>query len=635
MKKTIKYLGILLSVVLMGALSSCTIKDINEEEDLGLNIKVFAPTKVVAGQPMTINGTGMLTASEIVFPGGIAVTNFEIVSNEMIRVTAPSGIAAEGGKLIVRSSDEEVESRLPLTLGRTNISGYDKQEGDEVEGGQTITIYGEDLEFINSVELLNAEGVPQLLKSEDFYRKGTSTVMFYVPTKDIYEGSFVGKIFTYDGREFAMPELAYKPKQESGHWETKKTIYWENTDKTPIPAWGGTFRFTYDGNDANNECIATFPADVWALIKDGTIRAAVEVNDASNIRITTGWWTGAYGGTDHNCLDMVQEDKDGNKYIELNIKEDGNLYDNIDQQHLLFTGDAYTLLYLYTEEEIWVPGEGGHWERNSLWKNTEKTPIPAWGGTFRFTFDGNDVNNECIATFPADVWALIKDGVVRVAVDANESSNIRITTGWWTGAYGGADHNCTDMIQEEEDGTKYIELNIKEEGSLYDNIDQQHLLFTGDAYTLLEIYTVEWVEGEGGGQQDPIVIWEGDGSAGEVNWNGTYRFALEGNDTNNECIAEVNAEAWDIIKRGTFILEAQGSDWVQMRITDGWWTVTYTGNDICTGDERIIDDGDGKYHIELKLAGDPLVGVLDAQHLLFTGSGYTPLKLYYYPQVLD
>ena len=494
MKKTIKYLGILLSVVLMGALSSCTIKDINEDDDLGLNIKVFAPTKVVAGQPMTINGTGLLTASEIVFPGGITVTNFEIVSNEMIRVTAPSGIAAEGGKLIVRSYDEEVESRLPLTLGRTKISGYDKQEGEEVEGGQTITIYGEDLEFINSVELLNAEGVPQLLKSEDFYRKGTSTVMFYVPTKNIYEGSFVGKIFTYDGREFAMPELAYKPKQESGHWETKKTIYWENTDGTPIPAWGGKFRFTFDGNDANNECIATFPADVWALIKDGTIRAAVEVNDASNIRITTGWWTGAYGGTDHNCL---------------------------------------------------------------------------------------------------------------------------------------------DMIQEEEDGTKYIELNIKEDGNLYDNIDQQHLLFTGDAYTLLEIYTVEWVEGEGGDQQDPIVIWEGDGSAGEVSWNGTYRFALEGHDTNNECIAEVSAEAWDIIKRGTFFLEAKGSDWVQMRITDGWWTVTYTGEDICTGNERIIDHGDGTYHIELKLAGDPLVDVLDAQHLLFTGSGFTPLKLYYYPQVLN
>ena len=564
MKKTIKYLGILLSVVLMGALSSCTIKDINEDDDLGLNIKVFAPTKVVAGQPMTINGTGLLTASEIVFPGGIPVTNFEIVSNEMIRVTAPSGIAAEGGKLIVRSYDEEVESRLPLTLGRTNISGYDKQEGEEVEGGQTITIYGEDLEFINSVELLNAEGVPQLLKSEDFYRKGTSTVMFYVPTKNIYEGSFVGKIFTYDGREFAMPELAYKPKQESGHWETKKTIYWENTDGTPIPTWGGKFRFTFDGNDANNECIATFPADVWALIKDGTIRAAVEVNDASNIRITTGWWTGAYGGTDHNCTDMLQEEEDGTKYIELNIKEDGNLYDNIDQQHLLFTGDAYTLLYLYTVEEIWVPGEEGHWERNSYWKNTDGTAIPAWGGKFRFTFDGNDANNECIATFPADVWALIKDGKVRAAVAVNDASNIRITTGWWTGAYGGTDHNCIDMIQEEEDGTKYIELDIKGDGNLYDNIDQQHLLFTGDAYTLLEIYTMVWVEGGGGGNSE-VELWTGEAIADD--WGNQPNLL---SDAGVE-LQEAGAKAGQEVR---FYITPTATDW-KLKIIEGHWGPEY------------------------------------------------------------
>lgn len=149
-----------------------------------------------------------------------------------------------------------------------------------------------------------------------------------------------------------MPELAYKPKQESGHWETKKTIYWENTDKTPIPEWGGTFRFTYDGNDVNNECIATFPADVWALIKDGVVRVAVDANESSNIRITTGWWSGAYGGADHNCIDMIQEEEDGTKYIELNIKEEGSLYDNIDQQHLLFTGSGYTPLKLYYYPQV-------------------------------------------------------------------------------------------------------------------------------------------------------------------------------------------------------------------------------------------------------------------------------------------
>ena len=45
MKKIFKYFGAFLSVVLMGALSSCTVAEIEESADLGLGIKVFFPTK--------------------------------------------------------------------------------------------------------------------------------------------------------------------------------------------------------------------------------------------------------------------------------------------------------------------------------------------------------------------------------------------------------------------------------------------------------------------------------------------------------------------------------------------------------------------------------------------------------------
>ena len=626
MKNIFKYFGLCLSVLALGALTSCNIQEINEDDDVELGIKVFFPTKVVAGQPMTINGSCFSGVKEIVFPNGVSITDFELVSNEMIRVDAPAGIAAEGGKIIVRTADDEAESPLPLTLGSTVVSGFSKMDGESIEGGEQLTVYGEDLEFITGVELLDPDGNAYILDQKDFYRKGTSTVVITIPILNIYEGTFVGRLFTYDGKEFALPELSYKPGSNGGHWEKVKTILWEN-DGTPIPGWGGTFRFGLEGHDGNNECIATFPQDVWDIIKDGTFRVAVDVNESSNIRITTGWWSAAYGGGEHNCLDMIQEDEDGTKFIELNIKEDGNIYDLIDDQHLLFTGDAYTLLYFYTEEEIWVPGEEGHWERKSLWKN-DGTPIPGWGGTFRFGLDGHDGNNECIATFPQEVWDIIKDGTFRVAVDVNESSNIRITTGWWSAAYGGGEHNCIDMIQEEEDGTKYIELNIKEDGNIYDLIDDQHLLFTGDAYTLVEFYIMEWVEGGNDGPED-VVFWENDGSHGEISWGGEYRFALDGHDSLNECIATFPQEVWDVIKGGTFYMMAKGSDWVQMRITDGWWTTTWTGNDISTGDERIIDNGDGTYYIEINFAGDPLLDVLDTQHLLFTGGGYTPLKLYY------
>ncbi|MDO5321636.1 MAG: hypothetical protein Q4F39_04550 [Bacteroidia bacterium] len=603
-------------------LAGCNIQQLDDTKDAGLNIKVFFPTKVVAGQPMTISGSGFTDAKEVVFPGNVSVTDFELAGDGMIKLTAPAGIAAEGGKLVVRSSSEQAESRLDLTLGKTVVSGYSKQAGEEAQGGELITIYGKDLEFINAVELLDADGNPNLITAENFYRKGTSSVIFYVPAKDIFEGTFAGKVYTYDGQVFTMPELTYKQKKESGHWETKKTVLWKN-DGTPIPAWGGTFRFS-NVETSTGEEIYAFPMEDWALIKDGAVRVAVETTDASNVRITTGWWTGAYGGDDHNCLDMVQEEEDGTKYIELNIKEDGNLYDNIDVQHLLFTGDAYTLLYIYTVTQEWVPGEEGHWERKSLWKN-DGTPIPAWGGTFRFSNVETSTGEEIYA-FPMEDWALIKDGTFRVAVETTDASNIRITTGWWTGAYGGDDHNCLDMVQEEEDGTKYIEINIKEDGNLYDNIDVQHLLFTGDAYTITEIYINEWVDG--GGSAKPVVLWENDGTP-IPSWGGTFRFANVESSSGEE-IHAFTMDEWAIIKDGTFRVAVETTDASNIRITTGWWTGAYGGADHNCLD-MVQEEEDGTKYIEINIKDDGnLYDNVDVQHLLFTGDAYTLLKIYYY-----
>ncbi len=626
MKKIFKYFGVLLSFALMGAFTACGPMEDDLSADIGLGVKVFFPTKVVAGQPMTINGSGLANATEIVFPTDVVVTDFEVVSNEMIRVVAPAGINPEGGNIVVRTADDEAESPLPLTLGGTVVSGYSRMPGETVKGGEQITIYGEDLEFITSVELKDPDGNPLVLNHGDFYRKGTSSVVITVPRK-VYSGAFAGIIRTYDDREFIMDEFVYEEAKDEGYWEITKRYLWKNEGDTAVPAWGGTFRFS-SAEASTGEEIYAFPMEDWALIKEGVVRIEVKTTDASNIRITDGWWSAAYGGAEHNCLDFVQTDDDGNQYIELNIKEDGNLYGVIDVQHLLLTGSDYEILSIYVQEETWVEGAAGHWEKNTLWKS-EGGAVPAWDSKYRFS-NAEASTGEEIYAFPMEDWALIKEGVVRVAVKATEASNIRITTGWWTGAYGGAEHNCLDFVQEAEDGTQYIELNIKEEGSLYENIDVQHLLFTGSDYELLEIYTEVWVEGGGSGPKE-VVFWENPDPAGngEISWNGTYRFALDGNDSLNECIATFPQEVWDVIKNGTFYMHANGFSTAQMRVTDGWWSVTWTGNDIMAGDERLVDNGDGTFTIEINLSGDPLVDVIDAQHLLFTGGGYTPLRLYY------
>ena len=493
MKKIFKYFGIFLSVAMMGVFTSCNIEEITESADLGLGIKVFFPTKVVAGQPMTINGSGFSDVREIVFPNGVSVSNFEIVSDDMIRVTAPSGIAADGGNIKVRTADEEAESRLPLTLGSTLISGYSKQDGESISGGEQLTIYGKDLEFISSVELLDPDGNPLILQDEDFYRKGTSSVIFIIPKTTIYDGTFVGKVYTFDGREFSLPELTYVPGSESegGHWETVKTVVWENPGAGAV-SWSGTYRFAVEGRETGEEIYA-FPQDIWDKLKSETFYLLLEATDPQ-VRVTTGWWSGSWcdkdfqPGTDERLVD----NGDGTWTLEINLS-DASFLDLMDEQHLLFTGDRYTPLEIFFQEEVWVAG--------------------------------------------------------------------------------------------------------------------------------------------GGGTPKEVVFWESDGSAGEVNWNGVYRFGLDGNDSNNECIATFPQEIWDVIKTGTFYLKAKGSDWPQIRVTTGWWTVQWLGkdNDISPSNmgERMVDNEDGTFYIEIKFDGDPIVEQLDTEHLLFTGSGYTPLKLYY------
>ena len=125
MKHIINYIGALLAVVLIGAtFTACAEDDDNGSANLGLGIKVFFPTKVVTNQPMTINGSGFDGVTEIEFPGGIKTSNFEIVSNGMIRVDAPAGLPADGGKIIVRTADDEAESHMSLTIGHTYVTGY-------------------------------------------------------------------------------------------------------------------------------------------------------------------------------------------------------------------------------------------------------------------------------------------------------------------------------------------------------------------------------------------------------------------------------------------------------------------------------------------------------------------------------
>ena len=649
MKNIFKFFGTILTVVLAAALTGCSLDEQFESADVGLHVKVFFPTKVVAGQPMTINGSGFSDVAEIVFPEGISVKNFEIVSNDMIRVNAPAGIAAEGGKILVRTSEgEEAESPLPLTVGKTVISGFSVNEGDEVDGGSQITIYGTDLEFINKIELLDADGNPAFIEDELFNKKATATIIFTVPKK-VFEGTFAGKIYTIDGNTFNMPELTYKPVVDAGYWETQKVIFWENDGSLGQIAWSSDYRFTFEGGNPNGDKIAAeFPMNIWDIIKNGTFYITYSAPDAYQIRVNTGWWSFDGDGIHdvHPGNERIIDNGDGTFSLPVTLTEDPYtpLVDLIDQQHLLLTGNGYTVHNLYYTEDVWVEG-GGSMEvvRTSIWKNDGSVGAASWSGSpYRFAPDFNSTGEEIYA-IPAETWEKMKTTPFNVQIQpAADWWQIRTLDGWWAVGNNEANDispNTPDKLIDNGDGTFTFVLDLQTypdpDTPLAGVIDAQHLLFAGDGFIVLEMFWEEeiWVGG-GGDQPSETVVWENDGSFGVCSWAGFYRFALDGNDSLGECAATFPQDVWDRLKSGPFKLLVQpGGDWWQIRVMDGWWSVgndSSGASDITPQSENVTDNGDGTFTVTIDISGNAdLLAVLDVQHLLFSGDGFAIMKISY------
>ena len=658
MKKIFKYFALFLSVAFVTA---CFPEETDELTEVGLSVKTIFPTKVVAGMEMTVNGSGFSELTEVVFPADVSVTNFKIVTDNMIRVTVPKGLAEEGGKLIVKTATDQAESSMAITLGKTVISGYSKQEGEEINGGEQLTIYGTDLEFISAVELLLASDDSRLvyINDTDFYRKGTSNVAITLPKKLTEKQAVIkGKVYTVDGRTdlLPIPAITFIPAADEGHWETVKTMIWENDDPAGHGAvgWNGTYRFALEGTDGNNEAIAEIPAETWEKMKTTPFYMQYTAPDPTSyqIRVVTGWWADNWPGPGENDIapwnlaDMIIPLDDGTFCIEVNL-EGAAILESMDVQHLLFTGNGYTPVALYFTDEVWVGN--GHMEivKTSVWKNDdpEGHGAVAWNGTYRFALEGTDGNSEAIAEIPADTWEKMKTTPFYMQYTAPDptSYQIRVVTGWWADNWPGpgendiAPWNLADMIIPLDDGTFCIEVNL-EGAAILESMDVQHLLFTGNGYTPLEIYFQEevWVGGDSGPKE--VDIWVNDDPAGHgaVAWNGTYRFALEGTDGNSEAIAEIPADTWAKMKTTPFYMQYSAADPTsyQIRVVTGWWADNWPGpgeNDIAPWNlaDMIIPLDDGTFYIEINLEGAAILDSMDVQHLLFTGNGYTVLKLYF------
>jgi hypothetical protein len=492
MKKIFKYFGLFLSVALMGAFTACDLLEQEEAEvaESVLAIKSFSPTKVVPGQEMTIYGSCFDQISEIIFPENVTVSTSKLITNEVIKVVVPAGVSADGGSIIFRKADgEEVVSKIKLTVGNTAITGYSVQLEETVKGGSLFTVYGNDLEFINKVELLDEDEKPVIIPDTGFYRKGSNSLVYYIPKK-VYQGQFVGKLYTIDGKVFLLPEFTYK--QPVGHWEKGKKFLWKNGLGNHV-SWSSDYRFSNETNSTGEEIYA-FPDAVWdASIKNSTFYVDVQADDDNNpqVRITTGWWSTTFTGADFQPgSDFFTDNEDGTWSVEIKLEGDP-IMDVIDVQHLLITGDRFTPIGIYVYEDVWVEDGDGPVEV-VVWTNELGEKV-SWSGQYRFSSEEATTGEEIYA-FPMDVWNRLKTETFYLQLTpVADWFNVRVTNGWWDASWvvGDIGANLPERMIDNGDGTYHIEINISEDTPFLDTIDQKHLLFTGEGYIPNRIYFIQ------------------------------------------------------------------------------------------------------------------------------------------------
>ena len=292
-----------------------------------------------------------------------------------------------------------------------------------------------------------------------------------------------------------------------------------------------------------------------------------------------------------------------NQYV-ANLKQDGG--------NITLPAEGYWTLRLDVEAATLTATLTDVFPRAGVIWESDGTGGPvSWSSQYRLALDGRDGNNEAMATLPEVVWNKLKTQTCYLVVEAT-NPQIRITTGWWGAQYGSDFMPGNERLKDNGDGTFTLKLDLADDPAFGEAIDVQHFLITGDRFTPIGIY--------------PEIAWENDGTHGAISWSSSYRFGLEGRDGNNECITTFPATVWNKLKGETFYVDLEATN-PQIRVTTGWWSTTWTGDDIFAGNERLTDNGDGTFTLAVNLTGDPILDAVDVQHFLLTGDRYTPLRI--------
>lgn len=196
-----KSLWIILGIMLLGLTCGCS-DDHMESIPQGVQIKAFMPVAVMENTEMVITGNNLDKVTAVIFPEGIEVSTFEVVTANMIKVTIPAGVAT--GKLRLDSPDGIVESVDVMRPARPQINSM--EPGDEVRELEVITFKGEDLECIDKI-IFPGEGDEDIVVGAmSFMRKSSGHLKVRVPA-GVRGGMASIRLIAANGEELLSNEI--------------------------------------------------------------------------------------------------------------------------------------------------------------------------------------------------------------------------------------------------------------------------------------------------------------------------------------------------------------------------------------------------------------------------------------------
>ena len=134
-------------------------------------------------------------------------------------------------------------------------------------------------------------------------------------------------------------------------------VIWENDGTAGASSWSAAvYRYSIEGGDSQNECVAEIPAAVWAGMKIAPFTVNVSMAPEATwmqIRLTDGWWsTGDMTGESDITINTpgLVNYGDGTYAFQVDLTANPDLAEAMDTKHLLFAGDGFIINKIYFGE---------------------------------------------------------------------------------------------------------------------------------------------------------------------------------------------------------------------------------------------------------------------------------------------